>query len=319
MNEMDLDERLQIDPSSVEEKIVEFLRSYLEERDIEGLILLFRDDVESLVNVKLASAAVGAENISLIVTQGRFSSRKPTRERDTELIKQYLNLPNESLVFINIEKIIRDIGRVYSEKTGMMVARSATDSLPILNYNLSYILFKSMARDDFELETFSPPSKRPGTKREKFIRQSIAHYKSRIRLNMLLSFLLAEIENKSYIGHVNKTEWLLGLFTKFGTYHAADFLPLAALYKTQVVQLAEYLNLNKYLDERVEKIPTSYRFFFDLSYREVDRVLLRLEVGGYSMEEIHQETGVHFDAIQKIRYYYDVSKYARAVPLIPEI
>ena len=43
-------------------------------------------------------------------------------------------------------------------------------------------------------------------------------------------------------GTSDKSEILLGYFTKYGD-GAADFLPIAHLYKTQVRQLAKYLKL----------------------------------------------------------------------------
>jgi NAD+ synthase len=135
---------------------------------------------------------------------------------------------------------------------------------------------------------------------------------------MILAFLLAETENLSVIGSTNKTEWLLGFFTKFGTYHAMDFLPLANLYRTQVIQLAEHLKLQDYLTTKEFKRPPSYDFFFGLESEEVDRILIRLE-SGLSVQDITQETNFSPEAIAKVNYYYQASNYARTVPLIPEI
>jgi NAD+ synthase len=316
---MSIDQKLKIDSSHVETKITTYIRSILKQRDIEGLVLLFKDYVESLINVHFACSAVGKENVKLIVTEGRFSSRKPTKEKDQSIIERYLDFPQENLVFINIADLLRDINKIFLDKTDHAIGLVSSDTYPLLNYNLSYILLKSMDSTDFELKTYTPPSERPKTKREKFIQRSIAHYKSQIRLNMLLSFLLAESENRSFIGHVNKTEWLLGLFTKYGTHHAADILPLAALYRTQIIQLAEHLGFKKFLDERVDEVPTSYKFFFNLNYEEVDRVLIRLETGRFSVEEISDDTGIGMKAVNKIAYHYEASKYARSVPLIPKL
>jgi NAD+ synthase len=301
---MSIDQKLKIDSSHVETKITTYIRSILKQRDIEGLVLLFKDYVESLINVHFACSAVGKENVKLIVTEGRFSSRKPTKEKDQSIIERYLDFPQENLVFINIADLLRDINKIFLDKTDHAIGLVSSDTYPLLNYNLSYILLKSMDSTDFELKTYTPPSE---------------SYKSQIRLNMLLSFLLAESENRSFIGHVNKTEWLLGLFTKYGTHHAADILPLAALYRTQIIQLAEHLGFKKFLDERVDEVPTSYKFFFNLNYEEVDRVLIRLETGRFSVEEISDDTGIGMKAVNKIAYHYEASKYARSVPLIPKL
>jgi NAD+ synthase len=175
-----------------------------------------------------------------------------------------------------------------------------------------------MTRSEIEDTTFTPPYKKPTTDRELFHQKTIAHYKSKIRLYMLLAFLVAESENKSFIGSVNKTEWLLGLFTKFGTFHAADFLPLANLYRTQTMKFGVYMGLGGYLKTKKRETPTSYKYLFDLSYKEVDQVLIRLEEG-MSIENIHLETDISETSIKKILNNYQGSDYARRVPLIPKI
>ena len=55
------------------------------------------------------------------------------------------------------------------------------------------------------------------------------------------------------IGTSNKSELLLGYFTRWGD-GAADLEPIGDLYKTQVFQLARYLNIPERI---IEKIPTA--------------------------------------------------------------
>ena len=202
----------------------------------------------------------------------------------------------------------------YSITTGIAVS----ETVPVLNYNLSYFLLRGMAQKEIEEKTFAAPLKKPSTQREKVIQRAIAHYKSQIRLRVLLAFLLAETENRSFLGSANKTEWLLGLFTKFGTYHAADFLPLASLYRTQVIQLANHLGLQEFLTNKVAPRPPSYGYFFNLSAEEVDRILIRIE-SGLSVKQIAEDTGLSSEAIKKVNYHYQSAAYTRAVPLIPRL
>ena len=60
---------------------------------------------------------------------------------------------------------------------------------------------------------------------------------------MVLIYYHAEQQNRSVIGSVNKTEQKIGFFVKFGCDHLADFMPIVSLYKTQVIQLANYLHV----------------------------------------------------------------------------
>lgn len=62
------------------------------------------------------------------------------------------------------------------------------------------------------------------------------------RVRMIYLFNLAKELDALVCGTENKSEKYLGYFTRFGD-EASDIEPIAHLYKTQVRQLAEYLNL----------------------------------------------------------------------------
>ncbi|OGH28905.1 MAG: NAD(+) synthase, partial [Candidatus Levybacteria bacterium RIFCSPHIGHO2_12_FULL_39_9] len=65
---------------------------------------------------------------------------------------------------------------------------------------------------------------------------------ARIRMTMLYD--LAKKNNALVLGTEDKSEFLLGYFTRFGD-EASDIEPIRHLYKTQVYQLAEYLGVPK--------------------------------------------------------------------------
>ncbi|HPS40395.1 MAG TPA: NAD(+) synthase [Candidatus Woesebacteria bacterium] len=62
------------------------------------------------------------------------------------------------------------------------------------------------------------------------------------RTRMIATFDFAKLKNALVVGTENKTEHYLGYFTRFGD-EASDVEPLLTLYKTQVRQLAQELNL----------------------------------------------------------------------------
>lgn len=315
---MELDNLLRIDPADVKSRIVEFIRPILEKRGIDGLIVQYRDRIESITNVHLAIETVGRSNVKLLVTKGRLMNKQPREDMDLVTINKYLKLPEENIFIANKERTLHEIRVVFSEQYELKYGVLSHESVSALNYNLSYLLLREMASSEIEKSTYTPPLKKPASRREKFIQRTIAHHKSQIRLGALLAFLLAETENKSVLGSSNRTEWLLGLFTKFGTYHACDFLPLAGLYRTQVIQLANHFGLQEYLNSKKFQSPSIYQYFFDSNVDEVDRVLIRLEAGS-SAETVHEDTDIPLELIKKVDYYYQVSNYARNVPLIPEL
>ncbi|UCE14484.1 MAG: hypothetical protein JSV04_04725, partial [Candidatus Heimdallarchaeota archaeon] len=239
---MTIDNKLKINPVDIKATIIDQLRAKLEQRNTTGFVIIFRDCIESLINVHIAKEIVREENIKLIVTKGRYIYKAPKERMTLEEINKFISLPKENIVFINKEGALREIRNLFYKRETKFL-----DTSPLLDYNLSYFLLRSIATVEIEEKAYSPQIKESLSPREYFIQKTIAYHKAQIRLGMLIAFLLAETENKSVIGSTNKSEWLLGFFTKFGTYHACDFLPLADLYRTQVIQLAEHVGLQEYL------------------------------------------------------------------------
>lgn len=96
------------------------------------------------------------------------------------------------------------------------------------------------------------------------------------RMRMIVLFDLAKQVNGLVVGTENKTENLLSYFTRFGD-QASDIEPIEHLYKTQVLQLAKYLDIP---DVLVNQTPTAGLWKgqtdegeFGFSYEEADKVL----------------------------------------------
>lgn len=100
-----------------------------------------------------------------------------------------------------------------------------------------------------------------------------SNFKQRCRMSML--YYHAERLYYAVIGTPNKHEVEQGFFVKHGD-GGADIMPISHLYKTQVYQLAEHLNIPK---EIIQRTPTSdtysaeqtqEEFFFQLPFYEMD-------------------------------------------------
>ncbi|HEX5187102.1 MAG TPA: NAD+ synthase [Nitrososphaeraceae archaeon] len=109
-------------------------------------------------------------------------------------------------------------------------------------------------------------------------RKSIGNLIARIRMNII--YYYANIENKLVLGTSDKSELMIGYFTKFGD-GAADILPLADLYKTQIRELAKHLNL----PEKILLKKSSPSLWEDqtaedeigMNYEKIDLILKYLE------------------------------------------
>jgi NAD+ synthase len=96
------------------------------------------------------------------------------------------------------------------------------------------------------------------------------------RIRMALLYYYAAINNLLVLGTADKSELMLGYFTKFGD-SGADIFPIAELYKSQVKLLATHLHL----PENIIKQKSSPRFWkgqlaekeIGLPYHEIDRIL----------------------------------------------
>ena len=109
------------------------------------------------------------------------------------------------------------------------------------------------------------------------------------RIRMIILFDLAKKHKALVLGTENKSEHLLGYFTRFGD-AASDIEPIAHLYKTQVYQLAKYL---KVPGEIVRAKPSAGLWShqtdegeFGFSYQEADQVLYLYHDRGLDSKKI---------------------------------
>jgi len=109
------------------------------------------------------------------------------------------------------------------------------------------------------------------------------------RVRMIISYDLAKKYRALVIGTANKSEKLLGYYTRFGD-EAADIEPMVHLYKTQVYELGKYLGIDKQI-LRAEPTGGLWSGQTDVnelgfSYKEADPILEELIDKKTDMNEI---------------------------------
>ena len=105
---------------------------------------------------------------------------------------------------------------------------------------------------------------------------------------------------------------MTGLFTTFGYGHAADIMPLGDLYRTQVLQLAEDLDVPKEIRDLaytdiIPGVQNKYKYFFDLESIDVDKILVRLNAG-LSPMQVCAELHIDIEKIDHVNHFFQVSK-----------
>ena len=129
----------------------------------------------------------------------------------------------------------------------------------------------------------------------------------------MLEYYHADRLNYAVAGTPNLLEYDQGFFVKNGD-GAADIKPIAHLYKTQVYQLAEYLDLPEEIRNRPPTTDTysapqtQDEFYFSLPYDKMDLCLFGKN-HDISVSEIARATGL--TDLQVERVFHDIEQKRR--------
>jgi NAD+ synthase len=148
-----------------------------------------------------------------------------------------------------------------------------------------------------------------------------SNFKQRVRMSML--YYHAERLHYAVIGTPNKHEVEQGFFVKYGD-GGADIMPIGHLYKTQVYQLADYLEVPK---EIIDRTPTTdtysaeqtqEEFFYQLPFKQMDLLWYAYE-NGFDPEEVSIVMGKSKDEVKSIFMNFDrknkTTEYLRMGPI----
>ena len=148
---------------------------------------------------------------------------------------------------------------------------------------------------------------------------ALANIKARAR--MILLFEYANMTNSLVCGTSNKSEILVGYFTKYGD-GGVDIMPIGDLYKTQVWELAKFLKIPK---EIISKPPAAGLWHgqideheLKLSYNNLDKILYGLE-RKMDIKDIAEIAGVKKSDVERIKKMRVKSQHKRRAAMIPKI
>jgi len=143
-----------------------------------------------------------------------------------------------------------------------------------------------------------------------------ANVQARVRMTIL--YYLANSKNLLVAGTGDRSEEMLGFFTKFGD-GGVDLLPIAHLYKTQVRLLGEYLGL----PPEVVKKPASPQLWpghtaeeeLPAGYEKLDVVMHFLFDVGASVPAASSKAGVSRIVVDRVLKMHARSAHKRALPI----
>ncbi len=142
--------------------------------------------------------------------------------------------------------------------------------------------------------------------------RALGNLRARIRKNIL--YYYANSKNLTVLGSSDKSEYLIGYFTKFGD-GAADVLPIASLYKTQIRELAKFLGVPDHIIQK-KSSPNLWpnhtaESEIGTSYEEIDAILYCINDKQMTHDDTSSKTQIPLETVDKIYQLYKKSEHKR--------
>jgi NAD+ synthase len=311
-------EVLRIDPRQVADQIETTVRRVvLGDLRRRGAVVGMSGGIDSSVAAALCARALGRERVIGLLMPDRDSSGDALRLG--RMVAQQLGIQvlvedvSETLAAVGCyDRQAEAIRMVFPEyREGWRCKTVLPSLLEGDRLNVAQLIVAD--EDGNERRSRMPPAA---------YRQLVAatNFKQRIRTTM--EYYHADRLQYAVAGTPNLVEFEQGFFVKQGD-GAADFLPIAHLYKTQVYALAEYLEVPSEIRARPPTTDTyslsqtQEEFYFALPYREMDLCLWAVDHGVPAREAgpviglTEEQVGRVFRDIEAKRR---VSRYLHQVP-----
>ena len=147
---------------------------------------------------------------------------------------------------------------------------------------------------------------------------ALGNLKARIRANLL--YYYANSKNLLVVGSSDKSEYMIGYFTKFGD-GSADILPIVSLYKSQVREIAKFLGVPDSVIAK-KSSPQLWKEHIaedeiGMSYDEIDSILYCTFDKKMTIEETVKTTQIEKKIVDKIYQLYKNSQHKRITAVRP--
>jgi NAD+ synthase len=294
---------LDIDSAAETDRILSLLRhsvgSVLRRR---GAVLGISGGVDSSVVLALCVRAFGPERVVVLMLPEKDSeSSSETLAR--QLARQFGVEP----VLENITPVLDGFGCY--RRRDEAIRRLFPEYDPTTGYTAKIVLPQSSVLDDTTLNVFSLHVIAPdGTEQSKRLPpaefyQIVAASNFKQRTRMAHLYYHAESRNYAVIGTANKDEHRQGFFVKHGD-GGVDVRPIAHLFKTQIYQIAEYLDIPEEIRSRTpttdtySATQTQEEFFFRMPFKTMD-LLWHAQETGVPIAEVARVMSLTEEQVQR--------------------
>jgi NAD+ synthase len=297
---------MKIEPEKVALSLENFIREYTEKLEREEVILGLSGGIDSAVIAALCVRALGPKKTLALIM--------PEKDSKKEHTKDALNFVRE----LGIEVKLIDI-TPYLEELGAykLFPLDKLLSLGKLKGALVKKAYRFYERKTGKIPFLESLSGFKDKEFNSYLAKGNAYYRAKHRLRMILLYLYGERENRLVVGAANKSEYKIGYFVKHGCDDATDIMPLLNLYKTQVRELARYLNI----PARILNKPPSHDIIpgladdeevIKISYEKMDLILLALEKR-WKLSDIVKALEIEEDEVIYIKNLIQKSEHMRKI------
>ena len=264
-----------------------------------GIVIGISGGIDSAVAASLACNAIGKENIL-----GLILPEKESNTKSQELAKKLCEK-------LEIKYIVDDITPILTSASVYKIREEIAQKL-FSDFNNS-CKYRLIFTENFDNDGLSIPyleiqdsqnviHKIKISLNDYLTMTAATNIKHRTRMSKL--YYHAEKNNFLVCGTTNKAEFQQGYFVKYGD-GGVDMEPLANLFKTQVYQLGEFLNIpNEILQRNASPDTWSFdisdeEFFFSLKYDIIDLMLYAKE-NSIPVNEICSTLNLNEDKVKRI-------------------
>ncbi len=297
---------MKIKPEKVALSLESFIREFTEKLEREGVILGLSGGIDSAVITALCVRALGTKKTLALIM--------PEKDSKKEHIQDALSFARK----LNIEAKLVDI-TPYLEGLGVykLFPLDKILSLGKLKGALVKKVYHFYERNTGKIPFLESLSGFKDKEYSSYLARGNAYYRAKHRLRMILLYLYGELENRLVVGAANKSEYKIGYFVKHGCDDATDIMPLLNIYKTQVRELARYLNI----PVRIIGKPPSPDLMpgladdeevIRISYEKMDLILLTLEKG-WKLSDITKALEIEEDEVIYIKNLIQKSEHMRKI------
>lgn len=303
---------LTLEPAAETERIVSLLRhSVSRVLHRRGAVVGLSGGVDSTVVLALCRQAFGPQRVAAIMMPEQDSD--PETEQLARLAAERYGVEP---VLENITPVLAGFG-CYARRDEA-IRRVFPEFEPAAGYKAKIVLPQNLLEEEslnfFSLVIITPAGQEKRQRLalpEYFQIVAASNFKQRSRMAML--YYHAELRHYAVIGTANKNEHEQGFFVKYGD-GGIDVNPIVHLFKTQVYQLAEFLDVPPEIRQRPPTTDTysapgtQEEFFFRLPFKTMD-LLWSAQEQQLPIAEVTQAMGLSEEQVR--RAYHDFERKAQ--------